>query len=305
MKPVPVPQVVPVVPSGSVGRGNTISLPTRRLRCSPSKNWAFTLNNYDSGSIGSIISVLDKMTGCRACIGREVGESGTPHLQGFIHFGHKVRPKSVIKDDRIHWEKCIKSEYTNIEYCKKGGDYILHNLPDMIAYDMSYADLPVLRPWQLAIAERHAEPPPMFHNKIYWYYEPRGAVGKTMLGRYFALRHKGVYLQGAGKHILATAFKSPSFHYIFGLTRADREKMSYRSLESLNDNFYMSGFGVEATGMICRKTAWTIVLANFEPDYDMISRDRWVVENLAVSHNLYSLDDCDIQDSDEEADDMS
>jgi hypothetical protein len=292
--------VVPKVPESSGGEGNTNSSPLRKKQCSPACNWCFTFNNYEDSSISSIFSALRDDD--RAVIGREVGESGTPHLQGFIHFKNKCRPKSVIKDDRIHWGKMKTTEKQCVEYCKKDGDYVLFGMAEPVCYDLKLSDLPPLYDWQKVIAKRHSLPPPLFHNKIYWYYEPRGAIGKTMLGRYFHLAHNAVYLQGAGRHILATAYNNPSFWYIFGLTRSDMGKMSYKSLESLNDNFYMSGFGTDATGMRCRKTAWTIVFANFPPEYENISMDRWVVENINDTHNLYELEECIIPSSDEEDD---
>lgn len=59
--------------------------------------------------------------------GREVGESGTPHLQGFVIFKIAVRFAAVKKMcPRAHWEK--KSIWsTNREaadYTKKDGDYV-------------------------------------------------------------------------------------------------------------------------------------------------------------------------------------
>jgi hypothetical protein len=127
-----------------------------------------------------------------------------------------------------------------------------------------------------------------------------------MLARYFVIKHKAVYLQGAGRHVLATAFKSPSFYYVFGLPRNQANKISYTSLESLNDGLYMSGFGTEATGMICRKTPWVIVFANFPPVLENLSEGRWHVENLAETESLYDLDsikipgtECEIDEEDD------
>ena len=59
----------------------------------------------------------------------------------------------------------------------------------------------------------------------------------------------------------------------------------------------MSGFGTDATGMVCRKTPWVICFANFPPRENKLSADRWVIENLAESEMLYELDDCVVPDS--------
>lgn len=56
--------------------------------------------------------------------GKEVGESGTPHLQGYVHFTSKVvRPVKWFKG-RAHWEVAKASGQKNYEYCTKDGDFV-------------------------------------------------------------------------------------------------------------------------------------------------------------------------------------
>ena len=55
--------------------------------------------------------------------GKEVGENGTPHLQGYIEFASKKTMKGLKKlNDRAHWE--VKYDDSNpkeaSDYCKKG-----------------------------------------------------------------------------------------------------------------------------------------------------------------------------------------
>lgn len=55
--------------------------------------------------------------------GREVGESGTPHLQGFISFEKKIRHTAIRKlIPGAHVERARLPEEA-AEYCKKDGDY--------------------------------------------------------------------------------------------------------------------------------------------------------------------------------------
>lgn len=56
------------------------------------------------------------------CYQREVGESGTPHLQGYLRYGQPVRMARVIRDiPGAHISPCKGSEAENIAYCSKKG----------------------------------------------------------------------------------------------------------------------------------------------------------------------------------------
>lgn len=206
-------------------------------------------------------------------------------------------------------ESCLESL---AKYCSKSDTYVdgpwqTGSIPQTEYkddFELTLDDLPELYPWQKRIVERHSIPPPLFHPVIYWYWDPRGQIGKTMLARYLVIKNRAIYLQGAGRHVLATAFKSPSFWYIFGLPRNQQNKVSYTSLESLNDGLYMSGFGTEATGMVCRKTPWVIVFANFPPIQENLSKGRWHVENLAETEQLYDLEELKVPGIECEIDDL-
>lgn len=90
---------------------------------SQSKNWCFTLNNYtdkDEAAVAELPRGLEYII-----YGREVGESGTPHLQGFARWSRRVRLSQVSRlfPNSAHWT-VARNVQSAIQYCKKDGDYV-------------------------------------------------------------------------------------------------------------------------------------------------------------------------------------
>lgn len=105
------------------------------------RHWCFTLNNYTE----------DDLSLCRSLppgskyivVGKEVGESGTPHLQGFITFVNARRLSSVrtaLFDTRAHWENA-RTPWSAAKYCKKDGDFEEHGDPPLEPASSSRSDL--------------------------------------------------------------------------------------------------------------------------------------------------------------------
>ena len=91
-----------------------------KVQSSPKKHWCFTLNNYTEDDVATIRSIPSEYT----CFGREVGESGTPHLQGYLSFRTKKRLSGVKKlIPRAHWEAAKGNPSQNRAYCSKDGSF--------------------------------------------------------------------------------------------------------------------------------------------------------------------------------------
>lgn len=91
-----------------------------------SKNWCFTLNNYTEDDVERLNALVDNDNDCKYIIfGKEVGESGTPHLQGFLQVTKKSRMQRV-KDmigSNPHLEQA-RNVVASREYCKKDEDWV-------------------------------------------------------------------------------------------------------------------------------------------------------------------------------------
>ncbi len=92
---------------------------------SQSRSFTFTMNNYKDTNL---VDTID----CKYIIyGKEVGEQGTPHLQGTIVFPSPRRLAAVIKKmPGCHIEVC-RSVQHSIEYCKKEGDWKERGAPPL------------------------------------------------------------------------------------------------------------------------------------------------------------------------------
>jgi len=111
----------PVTPT-PVGSAHGVPL---TLQCGDrSKSWTFVLNNWtpDQALDIEILAQTDNAV-LYLVYGREVGESGTPHLQGFVKFKNK-RSFNVVKaifpyGTHVAVRYKESTDYHAAAYCKK------------------------------------------------------------------------------------------------------------------------------------------------------------------------------------------
>lgn len=85
------------------------------------RGWCFTINNYTNNDIEYLNTCLAYQY---IIYGKEVGENGTPHLQGYIHFKSAKKFTTTKKLlQRAHIEPRKGSIDQAIEYCKKENDF--------------------------------------------------------------------------------------------------------------------------------------------------------------------------------------
>nr|QXP07749.1 MAG: replication associated protein [Arizlama virus] len=118
-----------------------------------SRSWCYTLNNY---------TVTEQLSAeeleCRYHVfGLEVGEQGTPHMQGYIEFEGPKRLAGVKKlIPRAHWETRRGTRDQARDYCIKDGEFLefgewksggqgartdLHTVMDMVKEDKPRLDI--------------------------------------------------------------------------------------------------------------------------------------------------------------------
>lgn len=93
------------------------------------KHWCFTWNNYsndDKQQLGErATELLESGRIAYLIYGEEVGESGTPHLQGFISFTKRttIHAAKQVLHNTVHLEQARGTPSQAAEYCKKDGSY--------------------------------------------------------------------------------------------------------------------------------------------------------------------------------------
>lgn len=104
------------------------------------RTWVFTLNNYTQEEEEGI---MESECADYIVFGREVGEEGTPHLQGYLEFSEPLKMSQVkkrMKNTRLHLEARRGTQKQAIDYCKKDGDVFEKGTPKKSARDESKAD---------------------------------------------------------------------------------------------------------------------------------------------------------------------
>ena len=84
-----------------------------------SRSFSFTINNYKSVPTG----LHPKMK--YLCYGKEVGENGTPHIQGYVVFKnqHWKPHQYFLEHGHGHFEITRGTPQQNIDYCSKEGNF--------------------------------------------------------------------------------------------------------------------------------------------------------------------------------------
>lgn len=270
----------PNVPSCSSGEGNTKTSPLPKIN--PAKNWVFTFNNYTKEDIDYICSRCSKF--CKKWIFQEeTGETGTPHLQGYIEFITKHRPMSVFETNKIHWEKMRGTKQDCISYCSKL-DTRTGQIFTNIKFPKPLKSLPCENhkfPWQQKVCDILQKEPD--DRTIYWIVGQHGGEGKTTFCKWIYRNYPNVIVTG-GK---SADMKNSVIEYqktndilpeivLINIPRSfNSDYLSYPGIESVKDMFFYSG--KYEGGMVDGNEPHVFVFANEYPDYDKMSPDRWII----------------------------
>lgn len=210
----------------------------------------------------------------------EVGKEGTPHLQIALYYKNARTFDSVKKDfPKCHIENA-KSLQAILKYCTKEDTRVGKPHTNAVK-DPLEGRTP--RPFQQKIIDLISEEPD--DRSIHWYVDTKGGIGKTSLAKHLCLKYpnKILYVTGKAADIKygITSFIDAGNDLracILDFTRSTENYISYEAIESIkNGIFYNTKF---ESKMVIYNSPHVICLANFPPDREKLSADRWVITNL-------------------------
>lgn len=279
--------VAPMAPTGSDEELDLLGGNTKTpKRPNSAKHWCFTWNNYPSdwhtnfincGSNGSMFECF--------VIQEEVGEQGTPHLQGVVRCFKKHRWAEFHLPKSIHWEVC-KNWTASIQYCSKRETRRAGTQPFTkgVTLPEEIRLINPTYPWEQDILSILQSEPD--DRKIYWIFEPIGGAGKSQFAKYITHTFGAIPIGGRATDILYAVAKYPSKIYYYDMPRShSRNHVSYETLEMVKNGVFLSTKYDCAT--VVRNAPHIFIFANEPPAIDKLSADRWVIKEI---RSLYLLD---------------
>ncbi len=257
------------------GVGNTKT--PHRLR-----RWLVVTNN----PLSTEITHVRAGCGAKRCMAQlEKGEEeGTMHIQMAIEWKDgktfnamkKLFPRSHI-EAATNWKALTEysdKNHTRVEeLCRLG-------------FPKAIRTINKLRPWQRALVEvidKEIKEPN--DRTIHWYWSKQGNVGKSALCKLLCKKMNAIKLSGKAndskyriaKHIEKDPCNGDDLICLFDYVRSLEQFVSYEALESIKDGHFASNkYDCEE---VLINPPIIVVFANFEPDEDRLSKDRWHIIN--------------------------
>lgn len=259
----------------------------------------FTFNNYSILDMELMETTFKQL--CKKFVFQEeVGENGTPHLQGAIWLKKPMRWSEFKLSSKIHWEKMI-DETGSEAYCQKeetrkpGGKVIKYGFPKPLKI------VNQLYPWQESLLAL-IQPEPD-DRTIIWIYDNIGKSGKTQFIKYCAHHFEMPFATaGSSKDIanLLVNLKKADKDlndincFLFNIARDSASKISYSALESVKDGM-MTNIKYEAESLIFN-SPHVVVMSNSLPVKSKLSADRWKIYTINSDKQLVEYIDDEFDD---------
>lgn len=252
------------------------------------RRWCFTLNNPSVDTDDTLDTLL--RSECRRFVfALEVGESGTPHYQGYMEFKN-ARTFNGVKAliPGAHIEVAKGNAQKNYTYCTKS----VVRGPWKFGYKAGPKDpIETPRPFQQKIIRLYNEEPD--NRTIHWYWDAAGGTGKTALAKHLCLKGDTLYVSGKAADVKSGVTDwivkkgTPLRCVIFGIPRDAEGFISYGALEAVKDGIFFNT--KYESQMVLYEPPHVFVFANFPPDTSKLSMDRWKIEDIGVQQPFHAV----------------
>lgn len=246
--------------------------------------WSWTWNNYTLED-KKIMEQFCKESCKKYAFQEEVGKlKGTPHLQGHWEFANPRSKEALIKlFPKVNIEK-VRNVTAHEKYCVKEDTRAGETFTNI---EQVWDPLDKLEKtkWQIDLIELFKTQPDQ--RKVYWFWENKGGVGKTTFKRHVRIKNpkscltfsgKGADIKHSVSEFVKTNGPTALKIAIFDVTRSNGNHVDYDAIEELKGGSFFSG-KYESQDIIFN---WphVVIFANFAPDTDKLSADRWEIREL-------------------------
>lgn len=131
-----------------------------------------------------------------------------------------------------------------------------------------------LRKWQQEVLDKLLK---QNDRHVLWVYDPKGNNGKTFLAKYILSNYNAFYVNNAKSSDVAYAYANQEY-VLFDFTRDYENYINYGNMESFKNGLIFS-----SKYQSCQRTfdyCKVVVFANFQPNLDKLSADRWDLYEL-------------------------
>ncbi len=113
---------------------------------------------------------------------------------------------------------------------------------------------------------------------IHWYWDAEGNSGKTAFCKYMYKWEQAVILQGGKYADIAYAMPEYPHMVLMNIPRSSELVVNYSAIEAIKDGLMFSG--KYESKMKMWNPPHLVVFANFEPNKEQLSKDRWHVVKI-------------------------
>jgi len=213
-------------------------------------------------------------------------ETGKLHWQGFVQAQKRFRFLERFKKKLgLNFAKVANgNEQHNLRYCNKDETFVGHrhtNIEKLLDPLEGRELYPFQRQVLDIVASNEIEDRP-----VYWFWNAEGCNGKTAVAKHVIMNHPRRAILLGGK---ASDMKNGVLNFIekmgqppkivmLNLVRSLENFVSYQGIEEVKDGLFYSP--KYEGGMVVMNPPILIIFANFEPDREKLSADRWRVYNV-------------------------
>lgn len=244
--------------------------------------WFFTLK-YEEMELCQLFQILDEISK-EFYFSGELSKEGYKHWQGCFSLITKERFSTVKNHfpNTIHLEQCL-NWFKSIKYCSKADTHIEGPYNKNSVFIETIKDL---WEWQETIKNECLVKPD--NRTINWIYDKKGNQGKTEFCIYMDVKYNAHVMANGATRDLAHALPKDPKIVLLDFCRSNEEKINYGVIEGIKNGYIFSGKYDSKNKKFPKPHLY--VFANFLPDRNKLSEDRWRVREIR-DRKLYSLDE--------------